>query len=47
MEARQADAAGYFPTFFVGTFIKALRRAHPSLRGKHLNLPYSFCMDFP
>lgn len=30
----------------VGTFIEALRRAHPGLCGKHLNLPYSFCRDF-
>ena len=47
MEARQADAAGYFPTFFVGTFIKALRRAHPGLRRKHLNLPYGLVGTFP
>ena len=38
---------GLFSFLFVGTFIKASRRAHPGLRRKHLNLPYSFCRDFP
>lgn len=47
MEARQADAAGYFPTFFVGTFIKALRRAHPGLCGKYLGFPCRFVGTFP
>ena len=31
----------------VGTFIEALRRAHPCLRRKHLNLPYGFVGTFP
>ena len=32
-----------FPDFSVGTFIGA---AYPGLRGKHLNLPYSFVGTF-
>ena len=39
--------SAHFPTFFVGTFIKALRVAHPCLRRKHLNLPYGFVGTFP
>ena len=42
-----ANFGDKFPYLFVGTFIKALRRAHPCLRGKHLNLPYSFVGTFP
>lgn len=36
-----------FPFLFGGAFIKASRWAHPCLRGKHVNFPYSLCRDFP